>query len=137
MKLKDLKDTATQDDINMLFDKIVAQNTEIKQVREELNKCQKDINKLRSQFDGAVAKKLDRKLKSTDLDIGQRPAWNANMAAQNPNTPRRTTMTKLFQGVQGEDDDEMIAHIVRITFSLSVIMYKTDVEYIERLRKHD
>ena len=140
VKVEDLKELATQSDINMLEDKITAQNTEITQVREELNKCQDDINKIRTQFDQAIASELDRKLKSADADIGQTLPRRVNMAAQNINilNPAPTARRNLiFQGLGGDTNDELMANIISLTSEIGVIMYKSDVEFIGRIPKRD
>ena len=140
VKVEDLKDLATQGDIQLLNDKITAQNTEIDQVRDDLKRCQEDINKIRSQFDRAVAEELDRKLKTADIDIGQRPAPNVNMAGGFQNNPNRTNTKRrnlIIQGLKGESEDDMIAGIIKITTAIGVIMYKSDIQSITRLTKRD
>ena len=137
VKLDNIKDLASKQDLDIMGDRITAQGNEIQQIRDEIKLCQSDISSLRSQFDKTIAEELERKLETAAGSQGQ---GRINMAAENQyTTPKRNTTRRnlVIQGLKGETEESMITNVIKVAITVGIIMYKDDIESILRLKNRD
>ena len=132
---KDIELLATKTDINIINDRITAQAEDIKQIRDEMGQYKKKINNLRDNMDRGEATKLNRMYRQ----LGQ-PNVNNNMSDQTRfQTPRPASTQKniVVEGLNGDTESDIVAEFLNLTAELNVIVYKTDVEDIFRMKRRD
>ena len=129
---------ATKQDLDKMNDQIVAQGQEIKQIREEIDQYKKDFDSLRLSVDQAEPLKLKRSYETTDR---MRSGLNVNnMADRTRREPTRHATTRrnlVIEGLKGNNDDEMISHLIRLATEIGATLFKTDIESIFRIGRRD
>ena len=125
-----LGNLATKIDFATMNDRIDAQREEIKQIREELTQYKKDFDSMRLAFDRSEAQKQNSVYENADRKDGNR---NVNNMA----TMSRTRRNLVIEGLRGDTEEEMIANLLQITTEIGSIVYKTDVEDIFHMERHD
>ena len=133
----DLEELATKTDLMKMNDTIVAQGEEIRQIREELQQHKKELDNMRSSFDEAEARNLNRKFQSAHF-MGQGSVNNMADRRGNSQTDMQSTRKNLvIEGLKGDTDMDMIADLLRITTEIGAVVYRTDIDSIFRLNRRD
>ena len=133
-----LATTATKADIMQIDDKVTAQNMEIQQIKKTLTTHEVDIRKLQNTVDECVAANLVLK-EELNANRVQAPVreLSTNMAAPTRKTVDIARRNMIIEGLPGEDEEAIYANFLRITSTINVIIYKSDIEGLSRLPRRD
>ena len=136
----DLDTLATKEDLSIIRDNITAQGEEINQLRQEIAGYKKDLDSLRTTFDLNEAEKLNRKLQTAGRYVGQNNNNPRNLASADQfqtSRPQSTRRNLVIEGLTGNDENEMIASLLKLTTALGLVVYKCDIDAIFRMKRRN
>ena len=123
----DIENLATKEDITLINDRNTAQGEEIKQIREEMDKYKKDLNRISETMDRNEAVRLNRMYRTADSNMGQGQGDVNNMTTLNQNRSTKTSPARrniVIEGLKGETETDMLIEFLNITVELNIIVYK-------------
>ena len=140
-KTDDLLVLASKQDIKVIDDRVTAQNTEISQLRTQMNEFQRNLNSLQSTVDGQLAANFARAGRSVGRDPGHEPGrTTSNMAylsairTQTTDSRRRNLV---IEGLKGDTDMEIKAAFIDLTSAIGVKVYGNEIESVMRMPRRD
>ena len=122
----DIQALATKDDLKNIDSKIIAQATEISQLREELDNHTKRL--------ADVEAKL---VNQTQLPETTRPNQNTNGGTRDKNNPSSRKYNVVIEGIPKDQNDRLAEYIVELCDALDMTIYTQDILDISRLPRRD
>ena len=132
-----LNTTATKIDVASINDRLTAQSVEFEQLRTRLQKQEGNIEKIQSQIDEGLAASLARKQGTAGTSTRMTTTNMVDTGAERAQKLNTTRRNLIVEGLIGENDDEMITHLIKICDSINVTLYKSEVEAVNRYRRRD
>ena len=135
----DIKDLVTKEDFKEMDIRLMAQNHEINQLKDNMRKMKVSLDTLQATMDGQIA---------NNMATGGRP-WghepgsttrSTNMVARSVNTQRTENPQRrslVIEGLGGESNDEMIVALIKTAAAIKVTIYASEVEQIVRMGRRD
>ena len=138
---EDLINLVSKDDLKEFDDRLIAQNQEIGQLRDEMKVLKGNIDVLQSNLDSHVAANLAGSSRLVGRDPGRDPGYTtSNMAARASNFARLSPPQRrnlVIEGLRGESEEEIMAEFVNLTSVIGVTVYKKEIEQVVRMGRKD